>query len=208
MTRILHINASPRGAASQSRAVARAFVEDLARRHAGAEIDTLDLFAEGLPEFGIDAAEAKLAVFTGATQTQAQSAAWDRAREVFDRFARADVYVLNLPIWNHGIPYLLKQYIDLVTQPGWSFSFAPEAGYTGLLTGKRAVRVVTAGVHAPGVPAEFGADFATPYLDAWLRFVGVEDISELRFAPTVLTADPASAFERAEQDACELAAHF
>ncbi|UQX13255.1 NAD(P)H-dependent oxidoreductase [Candidatus Mycobacterium methanotrophicum] len=34
-------------------------------------------------------------------------------------------------MWNSGIPYVLKQWIDNVTQPGWAFGFDPERGYTG-----------------------------------------------------------------------------
>ncbi|MGW5571881.1 FMN-dependent NADH-azoreductase [Nocardia thailandica] len=208
MTTLLHINASARGESSQSRAIATTFIDALAARDPGLTVDTLDLFDAGLPDFGTDAAAAKLAVFTGTEQTPEQVAAWERARAVFDRFAAADVYVLNVPIWNHGVPYILKQYVDIVTQPGWAFAFDPEVGYSGLLEGKRAVTVYTSGVHQPGVPIQFGSDFATPFVEDWLRFVGVKDVSEIRFAPTVLTADPEAGFVAAQERARELAGDY
>ncbi|MGV9820230.1 FMN-dependent NADH-azoreductase [Nocardia xishanensis] len=208
MTSLLHINASARGESSQSRAIAKAFIDKLAARRSDLTVDTLDLFETGLPDFGTDAAAAKLAVFTGSEQTPEQAAAWERARQVFDRFAAADIYVLNIPIWNAGVPYIFKQWVDLVTQPGWAFSFDPEVGYTGLLEGKRALTVYTSGVHSPGVPIEFGADFATPFVEDWLRFVGIKDVTEIRFAPTVLTADPQPGFLAAEERARELAGDY
>ncbi|MFC6013556.1 FMN-dependent NADH-azoreductase [Nocardia lasii] len=208
MTTLLHINASARGELSQSRSIATTFIEALATKDHDLTVDTLDLFEAGLPDFGTHAAAAKLAVFTGSEQTPEQVAAWERARAVFDRFAAADLYVLNLPIWNHGLPYILKQYIDIVTQPGWAFGFDPELGYSGLLEGKRAVTVFTAGVHQPGVPIEFGSDYATPYVHDWLRFVGVKDVAELRLAPTVLTEDPQVGFAAAQERARELAGDY
>ncbi|GAB2551945.1 FMN-dependent NADH-azoreductase [Nocardia heshunensis] len=162
MTTLLHVNASARGAHSQSRALAQTFIDGLSARDPELTVDTLDLFDAELPDFGTHAAEAKLALFTGRDQTPPQLAAWELARTVFDRFAAADLYVLNIPIWNAGVPYIFKQWVDIVTQPGWAFNFDPQTGYSGLLTDKRALTVYTSGVHQPGVPVEFGSDFATP----------------------------------------------
>ncbi|AKE88108.1 MULTISPECIES: FMN-dependent NADH-azoreductase [Rhodococcus] len=208
MTKLLHVNASARGEHSQSLAIARAFVEALADRRPDLEVDTLDLFSADLPEFGTVAADAKMAVFGGQEQTAEQKAAWDAARAVFDRFAAADVYVFNVPMWNAGVPYVLKQWIDIVTQPGWAFGFDPATGYEGLLTGKRALAVYTSGVYAPGVPLEFGADFATTFFDDWLRFVGITDTEVVRFAPTVLTGAPDEDLAGHVAHAQKLAANF
>ncbi|MGW6377439.1 FMN-dependent NADH-azoreductase [Rhodococcus sp. NPDC055112] len=208
MTNALHINASARGKSSDSRSIATTFLDALAVQDPTLTVDTLDLFEERLPDFGTAAAGAKLAVFTGQEQTLEQRRAWEQAREVFDRFAAADLYVLSIPIWNSGIPYILKQWIDLVTQPGWAFEFDPAQGYSGLLAGKRAVTVYTSGVHSPGVPLEFGADFATPFVEDWLRFVGIDSVSEIRYAPTVLTPDPSAGLAVAKERARELAATF
>ena len=34
------------------------------------------------------------------------------------------------------MPYILKQFIDVISQPGMIFRFDPETGYTGLLENK------------------------------------------------------------------------
>lgn len=208
MPRILHVNASARGEASQSLQLANLFLDVLQEGEEAYDIDTLSLFEEDLPAFGTAAAQAKMAVFTGQEQTAEQAEAWALAREVFDRFTAADIYVFNVPMWNAGVPYVLKQWIDIVTQPGWAFGFDPAAGYTGLVTGKRAVVVYTSGVYSPGVPLEFGADFASTFFNDWLRFVGITDVKEIRFAPTVMTATPAEDFAQAQELARKIAIDF
>jgi FMN-dependent NADH-azoreductase len=191
MPTILHVNASPRYANSDSLRLARHFIDSV--QNAGPEsfeVETLDLFNDGaLPVFGRIAAAAKMAVFSGQDQTSEQIAAWESARAVFDQFDAADAYVFNIPMWNAGVPYVLKQWIDIITQPGWSFGFDAEKGYRGLMEGKQALAVHTSGVYAPGVPAAFGADFSTTFFADWLNFVGIEDATHVRFSPTVLNGD-------------------
>ena len=195
MPTILHVNASPRGPRSSSLELARTFISSVREAFDGdADVQTLNLFEPGiLPEFGSTAAAAKMAVFSGQAQSPEQARAWDAARAVFDQFAAADAYVFNIPMWNSGIPYVLKQWIDVVTQPGWSFGFDPEGGYSGLITGRPAVAIHTSGVFAPGVPAAFGRDFSSTFFADWLEFVGIEDATHVRFAPTVLNANPEQA---------------
>lgn len=191
MPTILHINASPRYANSESLRLARHFIDSV--QGAGSEnfeLETLDLFNDGaLPVFGRIAADAKMAVFSGQDQTPEQITAWASARAVFDQFAAADAYVFNIPMWNAGVPYVLKQWIDIITQPGWSFGFDPEKGYRGLMEGKQAMAIHTSGVYAPGVPAAFGSDFSSTFFDDWLNFVGIKDATHVHFAPTVLNGD-------------------
>ena len=59
--------------------------------------------------------------------------------KIAEHFKSADKYVFSLPMWNFGIPYKLKHFIDVLVQPGLTFSFSPETGYKGLVTGKPAV---------------------------------------------------------------------
>jgi len=192
VTRILHIGASPRGEASESLALAKAFLEGFTSAHPDAEVQELDLHDGTLPAFGRLAADTEMAIFAGGQPTPEQAAEWDTARAVFDRFAGADAYLFSIPMWNSGIPYVLKQWIDIVTQPGWVFGFRPEQGYEGLITGQRAAVVYVSGVYSPGATLAFGADFHSTYFRDWLRFAGfaADDVVEVRFQPTVLTMSP------------------
>lgn len=202
--KVLHINASPRGDESQSLEIAKNFLSDLSKNKP-IELDQLDLFDADLPSFGAVATGAKMALFTGRDQSEGEVAAWAEIRAVFDRFVRADLYVLNVPIWNNGIPYILKQFIDLVTQPGWAFGFDPETGYSGLMTNRKAVVVHASGVWHEGIGPNFGSDFSKPYLQDWLNFIGIEDVEHLSVQPTVLNADFASTRTEAQRLSAALA---
>src|SRR5579871_3247815 len=149
MSTLLHISASPRGAASESLALAEAFLEAYRAAHPKDTIATFDLWDGSLPAFGPAAAAAKMAVFAGQMPTGEQAAAWQAARDTFERFNAADRYLFSVPMWNAGVPYILKQFIDVVSQPGMVFSFDPERGYTGLLTSKKAAIVYTSAVYGP-----------------------------------------------------------
>jgi FMN-dependent NADH-azoreductase len=208
VNRLLHINASPRGEASASLTLASAFLAAYRDRARSVEIDALSLFEDPLPEFGTAASAAKIAAFSGQTPEGEAALAWERARSVFDRFASADAYLFNVPMWNAGVPYVLKQWIDIVTQPGWAFGFHPTDGYTGLLSGKKAVVIYTSGVYAPGVPISFGADFHSTFFNDWLRFVGITDVTEVRFAANAMTATYEDDLERVRQQALAAAEVF
>ncbi|TVU64138.1 flavodoxin family protein [Paenarthrobacter nitroguajacolicus] len=210
MPSILHINASPRYSNSDSLRLARHFIDSVqAAAPETFELETVNLFDDGaLPAFGRIAASAKMAVFTGQDQTPEQVAAWESARAVFDQFAAADAYVFNIPMWNSGVPYVLKQWIDIITQPGWSFGFDPQQGYRGLMEGKHALAIHTSGVYAPGVPAAFGSDFSSTYFADWLNFVGIEDATHVRFAPTVLNGDVDGTRQFAETELSDVALLF
>jgi FMN-dependent NADH-azoreductase len=205
MSQLLHVNASPRGAASQSLAIAGAFLSAYKDRKPETKVDVLSVFDDGLPDFGTTAAAAKMAAFAGQEQTPEQVDVWSQARAVFDRFAAADEYVFNIPMWNAGVPYALKHWIDVVTQPGWVFGFDPATGYNGLLTGRKAFVVYSSGVYTDGVPQEFGVDFRGTFFRDWLRFVGITDVTELHFDGNGMLADPAAALAvaltRAEEHA-------
>src|SRR5947208_14052058 len=118
MTTLLHISASPRGARSESLALAATFLDSYRDAHPEDRVDSFDLWDGTLPPFGPAAAGAKMAVFAGQQPTGEQADAWQAARATFRRFAAADRYLFSVPLWNSGIPYVLKQFIDVVSQPG------------------------------------------------------------------------------------------
>ncbi len=201
MSTLLHISASPRGTDSDSTALAHAFLDSHREVDPDVAIEHLDLFDGTLPTFGRLSAGAKMAVWGGGQPTPEQSEEWQSARAVFDRFAAADTYLFSVPMWNAGVPYVLKQWIDIITQPGWAFGFDPTEGYTGLIEGRKAAVVYTSGVYSVGAAPAFGRDFHSTFFTDWLHFIGIDQVTEIRWQPTVLTAsrdqDRAAALERA-----------
>jgi len=208
MTTLLHISASPRGERSESLAIAQTFLDVYSDTHPETTVQTWDLWDGSLPEFGPAAAHAKMAVFAGADPEGAEAAAWRAARTAFERFAAADEYLFSVPMWNAGIPYILKQFIDVISQPGMVFSFDPDDGYTGLLSGRKAAVVYTSAVYGPGRPPSFGSDFQAPYLRDWLNWVGVTDVTEIAFRPNLATADAETGRQAAHAAARDAAKVF
>ena len=199
--KLLFVKGSPRAEKSTSGRVAESFLGAYRARNPGAEIDELDLWAEPLPEFDGDKAAAKMSFFGEGTLDGVRKTAWDEIVAITQSFASADDYLFTVPMWNGGIPYRLKLYIDIIMQPGFLFGFDPATGYSGLLKGKRATAIYTSGVYAPGVPPAFGTDHHSVYFDAWLRSIGISDVATVRYQPTLLTADPATGLALARQEA-------
>ncbi|GIE33714.1 FMN-dependent NADH-azoreductase [Actinoplanes italicus] len=202
---LLHISASPRGPRSESLAVAATFLDTVREVSPDAAVEQWDLWDGTLPAFGPDAVTGKMAVFAGGQPEGDAAVAWEAASATFRRFDAADTYLFSVPMWNAGIPYILKQLIDVVSQPGMVFGFDPEQGYSGLLRGKRAAVIYTSAVYGPGRPPAFGADFQAPYFEDWLRWAGVTDISTVHFRPNLATADAATARRTAHDQARDLA---
>ncbi len=197
MTKLLHINASPRGASSKSAVLAEAHIKSLRTADPALNVDTLNLWDENLPAFDGNRAAAKMTFFGEGVMDAEKQTLWDDISDITKRFTEADIYVVNAPMWNGGIPYRLKQYIDIITQPGLLFGFAPDTGYSGLLSDKKATVICTSGVWQPGAEAKYGTDFQSNYLSWWLNFIGVADVNLVRFQPTLLTEDPQAGFDGA-----------
>lgn len=184
MATLLYVESSPRKQHSASIEVAKAFLDAYAQSHTGDRIETLDLWAEDLPPFDGATIEAKYAILHGQKYSSEQAAAWQAVVRAFERFNAADKYLFSVPMWNFGIPYKLKHYIDVINQPGLSFSFSPEGGYKGLVTGKPAAVVYSRGgeYSQPGAAA---MDLQKAYLELWLRFIGFSDIHSIVVEPTL-----------------------
>ncbi|HLG78681.1 MAG TPA: NAD(P)H-dependent oxidoreductase [Ktedonobacteraceae bacterium] len=208
MSRLLYVSASPRSHVSESARLAEIFLQTYHAAHPEVQIDTLDLWTEPLLAFDGVKVGAKMTVIGGGALLGAEAEAWTQIVANFERFNAADLYLFTVPMWNSGIPYVLKQYIDIITQPGLLFGLTPEAGYSGLLTGKKAAAIYTSGVYAPGVGPAFGSDFHSSYFDNWLRFIGISDITTIRFQPTLLTPDVEGARQAAIEQARTAALTF
>src|SRR5690242_1354599 len=208
MSKLLYVISSPRGEQSESRAIADEFLDAYRRSDPSVDVDMLDLWTEPLPLYGAKGVAAKMAVFAGQAPSGDRATAWTEVQRIFARFDAADDYLFTVPMWNHGVPWVLKHLIDTISQPGLVFGFDPAAGYTGLLEGRRAVVVYTGAVYYDGAPLSFGADFHRSYFNDWLRWAGIEDVSEVRFQPNLVTADPEPGRRAAHARARELGGRF
>jgi len=206
MAKLLHIQASPRGDRSASTTIARDFLAAYKAKNPGATIETLDLWKADLPAFDGDTLDAKYAVMHGQNPSGGQVEAWAAVTRIAEHFKSADKFVFSLPMWNFGIPYRLKHYIDLLVQPGLTVGFAPDKGYFGLVTGKPAALVyASGGVYSPGSGAE-AYDLQSKYLRQILGFIGITDVKEIFVCGTEM--DKEKALEAGKKSALEVAATF
>lgn len=202
MTHLLYIEASPMRAASTSSAVAAAWLDAWREAHPGDTVDAVNVWDIDLPPFDAEMIAAKFAVLRAQNATAPQQALWARAVALSRRFNAADHYLFSLPMWNFGIPYRLKHFIDVVTLPGQNWSWSRQAGYQALLSGKRATLVYSSAGAYPLRPEEDDSDFQKPYMRRWLRFLDIAVEAEISAAPTLVPPDDlavtkAAAMERA-----------
>jgi len=208
MARLLYIESSPRKERSKSIEVSKAFIESYKSEHPSDEVVTLDLWEKELPAFDGYTIDAKYQVLHGQGFDANQKAAWQAVVDVCDEFKSADKYLFSLPMWNFGIPYKLKHYIDVLAQPGQTFSFDPASGYSGLITGKP-VAVVYARGGAYGSDQAKGMDLQKGYMDLLLGFIGFKEIHSIMVEPTLAAPDDvASSVQSAIAQCKSLAAKF
>lgn len=203
MSDLLYVQSSPRDAASESRRLADAFLDAFHRANPAASIDTFDLWENPLPVFAGDHVAAKMTVIGGLTPEGRQATAWDEITRVYERFAAADAYLFTVPMWNHGVPWVLKHLIDTITQPGLAFGFDLATGYQGLLERKRAAAIYTSAIWP-----NFGDDFHSTYFESWLRFVGIDEIHSVRLGSNLLDTEIEEERVRARAAAAELGTVF
>lgn len=198
MAKVLYIKASPRGERSYSVAVAESFIESYKATHPGDEIVTVNVFEKKLPPFDGLALQAKYTILNGKNHTLDEQSAWQAVEDLIKEFKAADKYVFAVPMWNFNIPYRLKHYIDIIVQPTYTFSYSPDAGYKGLVTGRPVfISYSRGGEYAAGTPAE-AADFQTKYLEFILGFIGLTDIRKVVTEPT-LAGGPEVAKDKREK---------
>ena len=191
--RLLVVQASPRRNLSVSTAATQSFLSALSRGQPDLDIDLLDLWAAPLPEFSGETINAKYAKLAGRKMEPGEETAWNDIVRMIDRLKAADGIVIATPMWNFSIPYKLKHWIDLITQPGLTFSFHPASGYAPLLAPKPVLVILSsAGDYANG-PSRGRPDLATPYLREALKFIGLNHVSFVAIGPTVASSEEVAA---------------
>lgn len=167
MKKILFVESSPRKEQSITSEVCQKVINSL-QIDDEYTVDHVDLWDVELPHMNGDTLDAKYAIFSGQDLTEQQQKNWFALTEHIDRFAAADLVVIAAPTWNWGIPYVLKHYIDVVTQPQLTFNWTPEDGFTSLLKPRNAVLVTSSGGDYTLGSGNEDEDFVIKYLQLWL----------------------------------------
>ncbi|WP_447757576.1 FMN-dependent NADH-azoreductase [Sphingopyxis fribergensis] len=198
--KLLHVDASPKGATSSSRALSHFFVDELRARLPALSVDYLDLAVEAPP--------AMTELFTTATYTPEEErtadmrAALTPSDALCRRLLDADALLFAMPMHNWTMPAAFKAFVDMTVRGGLTYVATDDGRYIGTLGGRKTLFVTTRGVDLrPGTP--FAAmDALTPSLRAAFGFIGVADpqfvdAQPLQFARAI---EREMALKRAERE--------
>jgi FMN-dependent NADH-azoreductase len=171
---LLHIDSSILGEQSVSRRLTSELVEALRLATPDpVSVGYRDLAAAPVPAFDADLMAARATPATERTPRQEELAR--DADAVLAEFVAADTLVIGAPMYNFAIPAQLKAWVDLITIAGVTFRYGAQ-GPEGLMGGKRAIIVATAGGQHAGQPSGVAH---TDYLVRLLGFLGIDDVRVL-----------------------------
>lgn len=195
MTTILHISSSSNLQTSNTRRIGTVTVDALKKTHANAKVITRDLVKDSVPHIS---ATMLGAMFGG----NADAPELALSKTLVDELFQSDVLVIEAPMYNFGIPSVLKAWIDHIARAGITFKYSA-TGVEGLVVGKKAIIVLSSGgVYTDG-PMK-AMEHNESYLRAVLGFIGITDIQSVyiegvAYGPDKAAEALAAATVRAEE---------
>ena len=179
MSNILYLTASIRGDESVSNQIGKALLGSLADD--STTITTRDLSLNDIPFVSAARFEANLTPAADRTPEQAELAAISDT--LIAELLAADTIVFATPVYNFGVPAVLKAWADLVARAGTTFKYT-ENGPVGLIEGKKAYITAASG----GTPIGSGMDYMSSWLTFFLGFLGISNV-EIIAADGIMGAD-------------------
>jgi FMN-dependent NADH-azoreductase len=175
MANILHIDSSPRGERSISRALSYEFITSWKDTHPGDTVTYRDLGHHPVPH--VDESWIAAAFTPPDARTPELVDAIKLSDSLIDELLAADRYVFGVPMYNLNIPSTFKAYIDQIVRVGRTFAIG-ENGYQGLVDSSKKALIITSrgGNFQPGTPAA-AYDLQEPYLRIILGFIGITDVT-------------------------------
>lgn len=173
---VLHVCANPKPTEeSVSKQLAAAFFAKLIELKPEVELVNVNLYDEKPPFYSYELYKSVwYPVFDENYEpTKVEEMAQNYASKQADQFNDADVLVLTMPMWNYGVPAIMKAWIDQVLCPGLTFEISKEDGIKGLHKIKSVVLLVASG----GVYKEDDErDALTRQVRHAFDFIGIDDI--------------------------------
>lgn len=169
MKTLLQINSSLFGEKGQSSKLANQFVSKWQRANPHGRVVIRDLAANPVPHLTAERFQAFLA--SEDTRSEQQKAWVAESETLIEELEQADVVVIGLPMYNFGIPSMLKAWIDHVARAGRTFRYT-EHGAVGLLKDRPVYLFAARGGEYRGTPR----DTQTAYMTHFLNFVGIRNI--------------------------------
>lgn len=169
MSKILVINSSLHGEEGNSSKAAKLFVDALRKKKAS-DIKYIDLATIDLPHLGKEEMVAWSIPSESRSDKQKQLASYS---DMFiDAIEQADRIIFAIPMYNFGIPSVLKAFFDRIARAGKTFNYT-ENGPVGLLTEKSVNILAARGGIYKGTPL----DTQTEYVRNFLAFLGMNEVT-------------------------------
>lgn len=176
MKRILHLISSLQEKGSHSIELGRAIVERIQEKYPGSTLEELNLVDIEIPH--LNPAVLRTFFIPGDQLTAEERASIRFSDEMVKQLLAADIIVIGAPLYNFTIHTSLKAWIDHITRAGITFGYG-ENGPVGKVVGKKVyVAMSSGGVYSEG-PGKAN-DFVAPYLNAFLGFLGMTDLTVVR----------------------------
>jgi len=204
----LYIKANPkREEDSNSLRVGRHLVDAIRSRSDEVVLEEIDVYSHPIPLIDGHFLSAREKMAGGAALEQLdpeERAIVERVHRFTDTFIAADFYIFAYPLWNFGVPPLLKAYIDTIKVARKTFRYTPE-GPVGLLKDKTAILIQSSGdVYSRGPLAPF--EHGSRYLQSVLSFIGVERITTILMEGMDTALEEREAKRRRAMELADLAA--
>lgn len=191
--KILKIITSTNGETSFSNQLSNAVVEKLKAVNPGSTLETLDLSKTPLPY--LTGSHINAVYAPAETHSEEQKAALKYSDEAIQNLLDADVIVIGVPLYNFGIPAVLKGWIDQIARAGKTFSYA-DGSPKGLVTDKKVYLSIASGAIFSEGPYK-SYDFSESYLRAVFGFLGMTDVTTFRVEGTAIPDFAANALPKA-----------
>ncbi|WP_414830729.1 FMN-dependent NADH-azoreductase [Alteromonas sp. H39] len=199
MRKVLTVTSSLNKAQGNSNKLIASYIEKLSSQPE-ATISSRDLAQDNLPH--LSAEEMQAWMTPSDERTDDQHALASLSDNLIEEVKAADEIVIGVPMYNFGIPSVLKAWIDRIARAGITFRYT-ENGPVGLLNDKKVTILAARGGQYVGT--EY--DTQTQYLTHFFNFIGITDIQFIYAEGLALGEESAkSAFEAANQKIIELTA--
>lgn len=169
MSKLLQINSSLFTDQGQSTQLADLFVKGYSEKHPGTEVNTLDLSSNPLPH--LDGERFTAFITPADERSDSQKAIVAESDKLIADLREASAVVFALPMYNFGIPSVLKAYIDHIARAGETFKYT-ENGPVGLLDDKPVYVFAARGGEYLGTEK----DTQTGYIKTFLAFIGLTNV--------------------------------
>jgi len=200
---ILYLNAS-HGPESLVGTGAKTFLDNLKIEH---RVNEVNLWKDELVNYQLEHALAKLRILNS-QGSEEDKKLFEPVLIEAEMINSVDLVLIASPMWNYSVPYVVKQYIDTVVQPGINFfedepeppAASEEDGLVkhGNIEGRTVLVISSAGaVYSPGGQLQ---DFLNPYLKQIFALMGFTEFRNI-FIQNTMTAPKQKSLEWTREQA-------